>query len=163
MGMCGTFVAVEDEVLQRILNEGEEVEDLLEVLDLERCFEIDIDKSWDAMNYLFCRGNYNQNPPMGDVVPMREKNYLNLDVDCDAFSLTNQEVKEVNQYLQGLSEADIRQMFDFWGMVKEEVYIVSQEDEEEEIFAYVYFYLKELKAFYQKAAVEGKAVVFYIM
>lgn len=80
-----------------------------------------------------------------------------------AFFLTAKQVAEVSRYLQDLTKEEIWQLYDFPAMVKSQVYLTESISDGEEIFDYLYFNLMTLKDFYQQAADEDKAVIFYIM
>lgn len=160
MGMIGTYVAVDNDFLKRVL-EGEQ--ELEAILDEDPYPQMDIDKSWQAMHYLFCRDVYNGTPPAGFVVPMREDRYLDFDADFDAFYLKAEEVEEVCRYLDGLSDEDLKAMYDFPAMVKDEVYIVGEDDDPEDVFEYLTCHLTALKEFYRETVEENHAVIFYIM
>ena len=41
--------------------------------------------------------------------------------------------------------------------------VISEEEDEDEFFQYVYHHFLNLKSFYKSAAQEGKAIIFYIM
>lgn len=162
MGMIGHFLAIDVKKLEPVL-EGE-----LNILDLEEEAEpekepLDIDKSWQAIQYLLCGDIDEGELPMGYVVPMMAENAIECEMDFEAFYLTPKQVREAGDYLQVLSREEIKQMYDFQSMVEDEIYPLTEEDDEDEFYEYIVYHLTELKQFYKRAAQQGHAVIFYIM
>ena len=73
MGMAGNYVAVEDLLLGQIIN-GDK--DIFEI-DPAQCQSLNIDKSWQAIQYLLCKDVDGGELPMCYVVPIRDENELN--------------------------------------------------------------------------------------
>lgn len=158
MGMIGKFMAVDHQDLEEILS-GEE-----SILSLENELVVDIDKAWQAIGYLLCGSLFDtDDAPMCYVVPMMGENVIESEMDFGAFYLTIEQVQEANDYLLTLDEVAIKARYDFEAMVQDEVYPISEEEDKDEFFQYIYHHFLNLKSFYKLAAQESKAVIFYIM
>lgn len=158
MGMIGKFMAVDYQDLEAILS-GEE-----SILSLENELTVDIDKAWQAIGYLVCGSLFDtDDAPMCYVVPMMGENVIESEMDFGAFYLTAEQVREAYDYLLILDEAAIKASYDFEAMVQDEVYPISEEEDKDEFFQYIYHHFLNLKSFYKSAAQEGKAIIFYIM
>ena len=158
MGMIGKFMAVDYQDLEAILS-GEK-----SILSLENELAVDIDKAWQAIGYLVCGSLFDtDDAPMCYVVPMMGENVIESEMDFGAFYLTAEQVREANDYLLALDEEAIKASYDFETMVQDEVYPISEEEDKDEFFQYVYHHFLNLKAFYKLASQQEKAVVFYIM
>lgn len=84
MGMTGTYIAIENFLLSQIIK-GEK--SILEI-DPTQCCPLDVDKSWRAIHYLLCKDIENGKPPMGYVVPIRDDNELDCELEFGAFYYT---------------------------------------------------------------------------
>lgn len=158
MGMIGKFMAVDHQDLEAILS-GEE-----SILSLENELAVDIDKAWQAISYLLCGSLFDtDDAPMCYVVPMMGENVIESEMDFGAFYLTIEQAREANDYLLTLDEVAIKANYDFEAMVQDEVYPISEEEDKDEFFQYIYHHFLNLKSFYKLAAQESKAVIFYIM
>lgn len=159
MGMIGNYIAVDEAKLEAIIKCEEDILDI----DPKDCAVLDIDKSWQAIQYLLFRDIDEGPPPMGYVVPMMTDNAIDCELDFGAFYLTSEQVEEAYDYLNGLDEETIKDMYDFQAMVADEVYPIATDDDEDEFYQYIYSYLMDIKEFYKEAADKGKAVIFYVM
>ena len=108
MGMVGTYIAVENLLLSQIIN-GDK--DILEI-DPAQCQTLNVDKSWQAIQYLLCNDVDGGEPPMGYVVPIRDENELDCEFDFDAFYITAKQVKESSDYLNSLDDNTLMNMYD---------------------------------------------------
>ena len=151
-------MAVDYQDLEAILS-GEK-----SILSLENELTVDIDKAWQAIGYLVCGSLFDtDDAPMCYVVPMMGENVIESEMDFGAFYLTIEQVQEANDYLLTLDEVAIKARYDFEAMVQDEVYPISEEEDKDEFFQYIYHHFLNLKSFYKLAAQESKAVIFYIM
>lgn len=163
MGLIGNYIAVNESFINEVLDET------ISLLDLEEDEEngyIDIDKSWGGLQYVLQQAAESASNHLDLALPMVEEKHLEIEgEDFDAFSLTASEVKEVNELLQNFHEEDFKKHYDLKAMINEEVYPFSKadENEEEEVYDYLSFYLTEIKDFFREAAEKNQAVVFYIM
>lgn len=161
MGMTGSYIAVDDTLLNQIIS-GEE--SLLDFIDSDAYETLDIDKSWHAVHYLLCGEISDGEPPMGYAVPMLNENNIDCEEDfIGAFYLTPRQVEEASGFLNALSDDDLKKMYDFGSMLKDEIYPLTEDDEESEIYEYIYSYLEEIKEYFGRAAEKSLAVIFYIM
>lgn len=162
MGMVGNYVAVADLLLRQIIN-GDK--DIFEI-DPTQHRLLDIDKSWQAIQYLLCKNVDGGEPPMGYVVPIRDENALDCEFDFGAFYITAKQVKEAADYLYSLDDNTLMNMYDFKLMVENKIYPLHGKENEDEgaiFYEYIYSHLSELRKFFAFTAEEGYAIIFYVM
>ncbi|RRD94195.1 DUF1877 family protein [Clostridiales bacterium COT073_COT-073] len=162
MGMIGNYLSIDAKKLESVLDGEVNILDLEEEADPEKEL-FDIDKSWQAIQYLLCQDIDEGESPMGYVVPMMIENGIECEMDFGAFYLTSEQVQETRDYLCALSDDEIKQMYDFQSMVEDEIYPLVEGEDEDEFYEYMFYHLSELKEFYKRAAGQGHAVIFYIM
>lgn len=158
MGMLGNYIAVGEDELKR-LRSGER--DILDINPKDYP-TLDIDKSWQAVHYLLCGDIADGEPPMGYVVPLRDDNFLESEMEFGAFFADAGQVREAVKYLDSLDEDKLNGMFDFSAMLADEVYPIMDESDEDGFFEYLCDYVEKIRNFYMKIAERGDAVVFYV-
>ncbi len=151
MGMCGQYIAIDKVTLKSIQNEEINIYDI--ATDENNC--LDIDKAWDALHFMFSS--------VKDTVVPLEFNYLVEGyTDCYVYCLWADDVADASEYLEGLEENTIKSMFNFQEMCDEDVYPITNGENEEEFFEYIYSNLLGIKAFFKRVAEEGKFIIFYV-
>lgn len=158
MGMLGNYIAVDEEELKRIRSGKEDVFDI----NPEDYPALDIDKSWQAVHYLLCGSIDDGEPPMGYVVPIRDENFIESGMEFGAFFADAEQVREAAEYLDSLGEDELKCMFDFDAMLRDEVYPIMDEDDEDGFFEYLCGYIWKIKKFYKETAERRGAVIFYV-
>ena len=123
---------------------------------------LDIDKSWQAVHYLLCGSIDDGEPPMGYVVPIRDENFIESGMEFGAFFADAEQVREAAEYLDSLGEDELKGMFDFGAMLRDEVYPIMDEDDEDGFFEYLCGYIWKIKKFYKETAERRGAVIFYV-
>lgn len=158
MGMLGNYIAVDEEELKRIRS-GE-----IDIFDMnpEDYRTLDIDKSWQAVHYLLCGDIDDGEPPMGYVVPIRDENFIESGMEFGAFFADAEQVREAAEYLDSLGGDELKGMFDFGAMLRDEVYPIMDEDDEDGFFEYLCGYIGKIKKFYKETAKRRGAVIFYV-
>ena len=157
MGLLGSYTAIENSMLNQILN-GEESD-----TGFEKCQYLDIDKSWQLIHLLLCKNTENGKPPMGYVVPMSDENELDFGYsDARIFYLTKQQVKEASDYLNSLSDDTLKNMYDFKEMQENGVYPIDKNEPDTGLDEYIYFYLAEVREFFQQTAEKEYAIIFSV-
>jgi len=151
MGLRGNYVAFENSLLNQIINGDKDIFDI----DPTQCLCLDVDKSWQAIQYLLCEGG---ELPNGYVVPIRDENELNCTFDFGAFYLTAKQVKEASDYLNSLDDNTLMHMYDFKLMKEKE-----STNEADIFYEYIYSYLKKLKKYFELIAEKEYAIIFYVM
>lgn len=159
MGMIGNYMAIDDLLLNQIIECEKEILDI----DLNQCPTLNIDKTWQAIHYLLCKTVHDGKPPAGYVVPMIVDNSIDCELDFGAFYITSRQVKEASDFLNSLNDDDLKKMYDFKSMLKDEVYPLVENDEETEFYEYIYFYLAELRKYFKQTAEKKYAVIFYVI
>ncbi len=151
MGMCGQYIAIDKEVLKRLENEEIGIYDI----DIDESNSIDIDKSWDALHFMFKN-------KMETVVPL-DFNYLIEEyTESYVYHLMSYEVSETYEYLEGIDENGVKTMFNFLDMCDEEVYPITDGENEHDFFEYIYSNFVQIKEFFKRVAEEGKLIIFYV-
>ena len=158
MGMLGNYIAVDEEELKRIRSGKEDVFDI----NPEDYPALDIDKSWQAVHYLLCGSIDDGEPPMEYVVPIRDENFIESGMEFGAFFADAGQVREAVEYLDSLGEDELKCMFDFDAMLRDEVYPIMDEDDEDGFFEYLCGYIGKIKKFYKETAERRSAVIFYV-
>ena len=129
-------------------------------------YRLDLDKSWDALNYLLTGHTLDTieeaEPPLSDIIFSGQI----LDDDQDmgygpAQFLQPQQVKIIYRALTGIAVSDIREKYDAGVMNEKNVYPASWKDNTEDK-NYITDSFEDLKAFYEDAAAEGQAVISYL-
>ena len=157
MGMLGSYTAIENSMLNQILN-GEESD-----TGFEKCQYLDIDKSWQLIHFLLCKNTENGKPPMGYVVPMSDENELDFGYsDARIFYLTKQQVKEASDYLNSLSDDTLKNMYDFKEMQENGVYPIDKNEPDTGLYEYIYFYLTAVRKFFLQTAEKEYAIIFSV-
>ncbi len=160
MGMLGHYTAVDNEIIRR-LTEGQELLEDLEI-ELENEDQLDIDKSWQGIHYLLCGSIDDGAPPLGYVVPMLDEQNIEFE-PFGAFYLHPAQVAEASQAISGLTEERAKELYAFDKMVEDAVYPIVEGEDGAAFFDYIWTYLREIKQFYTQASAEGKGLIFYIM
>lgn len=161
MGMIGTYVAIDGEELQLLIDGEEDIMDI----DPDDYDTLNIDKSWMAIHFLLCGKTEGGKPPMGYVVPMREKNELDCYMEYGAFYCTPKQVREASDYLSSLDDDEIRKKYDYKKMQKKGVYPLFGDDDgedAEEFYEYVHDNLVALRDFLKQTAEKDYGVVFAV-
>jgi hypothetical protein len=153
MGMIGRYIAVSPDALQAIKSQE------LSIHDIEA--GLDIDKSWQALHYVLCGELADGEPPLGYVVPMAG-NYIGHLSDVEAFVLNPEQIEEALAAVEQITAAELKEQYDFGELVKEGIYPVTEEDDPEEFFDYIYSNFVSIREFYARIAAEGQSIVFYI-
>ena len=160
MGITGTYIAIENFLLSQIIN-GEK--SILE-LDPTQYQSLNIDKSWQAIQYLLCKDIENGKPPMGYVVPIRDDNELDCELDFEAFYITAQQVKEATNFLNSLDDTVLENIYDFKSMQENAVYPLHGNKNEMDtgfFYEYIYSYLIKLREYFNQTAEKGYAIILY--
>ncbi len=159
MSMIGYFLSVDDKTLTAIQNGEEPIPE-----NAKAGFEtLDIDKTWHSIHYLLCKRADEGEPPMGYVVPLRASNAINCEMEYGAFYLTATQVQAACDYLCTLDDDTVKQMYNFQDMVKNNIYPIIPNENENDFYEYMSSYLFELKDFYKRTAQKKQAVIFCIV
>ncbi len=151
MGMCGQYIAIDKDVLKRIKNEEINIYDI----DTDDSNSLDIDKSWDAIHFMF--RNH-----MDRVVPLEFTYLVEEYTDCYVYALWSDDVTEVSEYLEGIGENEAKALFNFTEMCEEDVYPITEGETEEDFFSYIYSNFIGIKDFFKRVSEEGKFIIFYV-
>lgn len=101
---------------------------------------------------------------MGYVVPIRNDNELDCELDFEAFYITAQQVKEAANFLNSLDDKALENMYDFKSMQENMVYPLHGNENEVDtgsFYEYIYSYLIELREYFNQTAEKGYAIILY--
>jgi len=156
MGMYGSYISLEKKELEKLLNCNKDFDDI------ESVEILDIDKSWQAIQYLLGGDICEIEGPLGYVVPMLVENTIDCDSEFGVFYITTEQIKEAYDALFPLTKEDLLEKYNFSEMLEDEVYPIVEDEDEKEFFDYIYSYLLEIKEFYKKTIEKELAILFYI-
>ncbi|WP_366292321.1 DUF1877 family protein [Paenibacillus sp. AN1007] len=154
MGMSGRYVVVDEELVQSIQS-GE-----VSVLDCQ--VDLDIDKTWQMLQFTLNGSLLDGEPPLGYVVPLASQQYLGNYSDMDLFLLDHKQVLEAYMALEQLTPDDIRARFSLQRMLAEGVYPVMEGWDEEEVLQEIVQTLDLVQALFQVTVENGNSIIFYV-
>ncbi|QLG37788.1 MULTISPECIES: YfbM family protein [unclassified Paenibacillus] len=154
MGMSGRYLVVTKELVESIKSGEVSVHDC--------SVELDIDKTWQMLQFTLTGEVVEGQPPLGYVVPLSGEQYLGNYSDMDLFLLNNEQVLEAYIALEQLTPEELKKRFSLEQMVAEGVYPVMEDWDAEETFDEIVQTLNDVQALYQATAASGNGIVFYI-
>ena len=169
MSMIGNYVMTDEQTIRKIESGDLLAEDVLLGENEESFLQqsgLCIDKAWHAIHFTLTGEIGYSDKPLGKAVMHTQ--FLGCEEDMFGESplmyLTPSQVKETNTVLQSVLEEDFKAEFDVSAMLKEGVYPVTEEDNEEpEIFLeFCMQYFPSLKEFFAKAADKDRCVIFFV-
>lgn len=171
MSMIGNFYMLEQHIVEDIqAGKLSLAEDILyneeKEPDGEDC--LDIDKTWHAIHFILTGQAGKTEEATGENTVLSKLIFSgNLLTDEDvgygpAMLITQAEVKEIAKEIQGISRELLYKSFDLSTMLKNGVYPMINDEDEDGFFEYVWQYFEEIQRFFRVAAQENKCVIFYI-
>ena len=154
MGMSGRYVVVTDELLNSIQSGEVSVHDCQ--------VDLDIDKTWQMLQFTLNGNLLDGEPPLGYVVPLASQQYLGNYSDMDLFLINNKQVLEAYMALEQLTPEDVRARFSLDKMLAEGVYPVMEGWEEEEIFQEIVQTIDTIQALFQVTVENGNGIILYV-
>jgi len=181
MSMIGNYFRTDENTVRKIKNGELSLSELVyENDDLDESLLIDIDKSWHAIDFTLLgnvrekkskfasllRGSKNDKEQPENILSKVVLNG-NLVNDEDmgygpAMLVSSKDVHLVNEAIKNIGREQFRKMFSMSRMVKEKIYPVMKDENEDEFFEYVFPYFEAVKEFYEKADKEKQCVLFFI-
>ena len=166
MSMIGNYYMTDTETVEKIRKGELSAEDFIynenDEIDEEK--SLDIDKAWHAIHFTLT-GEIDE----GDDDSILSKTVLggNCVNDEDigygpAMEITSDEVREINAALSSIPQEDFRAKFNVKEMIENDIYPVTDDEDEDEFFEYVWIHFEALKEFYSKASENGCCLLFYI-
>ncbi|WP_208642738.1 YfbM family protein [Paenibacillus taichungensis] len=152
--MSGRYLVVTKELIESIKSGEVSVHDC--------SIELDIDKTWQMLQFTLTGEVVEGQPPLGYVVPLSGEQYLGNYSDMDLFFLTNEQVLEAYMALEQLTPEELKKRFSLEQMAAEGVYPVMEDWDAEETFQEIVQTLNDVQALYQATAASGNGIVFYI-
>ena len=169
MSMIGNFFRTDNKTVQEIQKGELFLFDL--VYDENGIIDDDsiltIDKAWHAIHFALSGVVWDcdsTNDPLSKVVV--SGNFVN-DEDMGygpAMFVTDKEVYDINSSLKMISKDWFRAKFSVSDMLANEIYSVAEDEDadEDEFFDYIYSYLEQVIAFFEKAANNNQYILFFI-
>lgn len=126
---------------------------------------LDLDKTWDGIDFLFQNGNRKTNP---NSAFFGTKNPLYLEEEFGygpVMLIPVSEVVRISEQLERISDEDFskRCATHHAALLEQEVYPFSANETLEEVESYVTPYFKKLKKVFAGAAAAGDLVMFWVM
>lgn len=130
------------------------------LLDQSNCMEVDLEKAWHALHFLFTGTSEGGDPPACYLM----SGGLGLSTgDTDAHALSPQQVEEFRKYVHGISEEELRRRYDPKRMTALHIYPdVIWERDGDDALDYVLEYHQKLWAFLRDAAEEEQGCVMWL-
>ena len=163
MSMIGNYRRVSESELSTICAKADSISDFLysEVNKRSESAHLDIDKSWHAIHFLLNDSQWEGTYPLVCVV-MGGECIGEEDVGYGpARYLTSQQVKEVANAMDQITERQLLDKFDAELMNREEIYPQGWCDSQEER-DYIGQYYSSLGKFFRSAADAGDAMIVYL-
>ncbi|WP_272038326.1 DUF1877 family protein [Paenibacillus sp. JJ-100] len=152
--MSGRYLVVTEALIESIKS-GE-----ISVHDCQ--VDLDIDKTWQMLQFTLNGNLLDGEPPLGYVVPLASEQYLGRYDDMDLFLLSHEQVLEAYMALEQLTPEDVRARFSLENMLAEGVYPVMEGWDEEVIFQEIMQTIDMIQALFQVTVENGKGIVFYV-
>ncbi|WP_245583162.1 YfbM family protein [Paenibacillus daejeonensis] len=156
--MIGIYTAISRDESQQ-LADGQLLPDDMELYEREN--QLDIDKAWQALGYVLTGKLGGGEGPISYAVPMHGERLLDYG-DYGAFYLLPEQVAEASAALAQVTKDDFQERFALNNPVKEQVYPVMDDEDEDEFLSYIYDYFTQLTAYYRQAAENRQGILFYI-
>jgi hypothetical protein len=166
MGMVGNYLRVSKEEFEEYMQESSKLEDRVYSEDnLEDKNLMDVDKAWEGIFFLLTGASLSNiedaKEPLSLIL-----NATELDPEQDmgygpALYNTVEQVKAISAEMNKISEEDLKKKFHPEKMMELQIYPNVWDRGEEEL-EYLIDYYDILKEFYNTAAKEQQAVVFFI-
>lgn len=160
MGMTGNYFRTDESTVDEIRRGECELADVVESDDEH---VLDVDRAWHAIQFTLTGAPFGGDPD--NVFSRLVLGGNTLFDDDDEFSarlIAPGDVKELAAALEDLTWEDVRGRFSVSDMLDQDIYPVTEEENEEEFFEYVWSYLTDMKTFFIDAADEDQAVIFYM-
>ena len=160
MAMTGNYFRTDEYTVDEI-RRG--VLDLADVVDADEDHVLDVDRAWHAIQFTLNGAASGGDPD--NVFSRLVLSGNTLFDDDDEFAarlIAPGDVKELAAALEDLTWEDVRGRFSVSDMLDQNIYPVTEEENEDEFFDYVWSYLSDIKDFFDDAAAEGQAVIFYM-
>jgi len=154
MGMSGRYLVVTKELVESIKSGEISVHDC--------AVDLDIDKTWQMLQFTLNGNLVEGKPPLGYVVPLAGEQYLGNYSDMDLFLLSNEQVLEAYMALEQLAPEELKQRYSLDQMIAEGVYPVMEDWDAEETFQEIVQTVDDIQALFQATAASGNGIVFYV-
>ena len=126
--------------------------------------QIDVDKAWHGLHFLFTGSDWEGPFPEGFLVSCG-KEVGDVDVGYGpAKSFTPEEVKEISDFLENLDDSELKSRLDPKKMNEMKIYpsVWNDESDIEEEWEYAKYSLDAVKQFIKEASQRGLALLVYI-
>ena len=160
MGMTGNYFRTDESTVDEI-RRG--VLELADVVDADEDHVLDVDRAWHAIQFtLTGAASGGDSDNVFSRLVLSGNTLFDDDDEFSARLIAPGDVKELAAALEDLTWEDVRGRFNVSDMLDQDIYPVTEEENEEEFFDYVWSYLSDMKDFFDDAAAEDQAVIFYM-
>lgn len=163
MGMCGYYLALEAETVEKIKNN--ELNPFEFFYGGEKYNEentLDIDKTWHALFYLLSELS-DEDENLIYAVPMCDEYAFNLDSDIPEFWIDTLKVAKAAEAVNKVTREKLLENYNIENMIEFNIYPLVDGENEDEFFEYIYSYFINIQKFLSKAARENKEIIFCIV
>lgn len=150
---------IEDDFNKKIKQSVHMIKQKPETKDIDTGEEMDLDKAWHGIHYLLTGKPGVAEPPLGDAIMGGVEIGEDTGYGKPRF-LEPQQVKAVADALSKISPDELLQCYDKDELNKEEIYGVGYDEKQDR--DYLSNAYREMVDFYQKAALNGRAMLFYL-
>ena len=160
MAMTGNYFRTDERIVDEIRRGARELADVVEA---DEDHVLDVDRAWHAIQFTLNGAASGGDPD--NVFSRLVLSGNTLFDDDDEFAarfIAPGDVKELAAALEDLTWEDVRGRFSVSEMLDQNIYPVTEEENEDEFFDYVWSYLTDMKTFFSDAADEDQAVIFYM-
>jgi hypothetical protein len=162
--MIGNLRRVSDAQLAELFANPDVVEDFLYASDEPSPDELDIEKTWHGLHYLFAGDAWGGDPPLNFLVS-GGREIGDIDVGYGpARGFTSAEVAEIAAALDPITPDDLRSRFDPQGMMAAQIYpeIWDRDPAADDTIGYLVEYFEMLKPFVGATRDDGRGLVVYL-
>lgn len=154
MGMSGRYLVVTKELVESIKSGEISVHDC--------AVDLDIDKTWQMLQFTLNGNLVEGEPPLGYVVPLAGEQYVGNYSDMYLFLLSNEQVLEAYMALEQLTPEELKERYNLDQMIAEGVYPVMEDWDAEETFQEIVQTVDDIQALFQATAASGNGIIFYV-
>ena len=152
MGMSGNYFRTDESTVENIRRGAVALSDI-----------IDIDKAWHALHFTLAGNAYGgDDDNILSRLVLSGNMLMEGDEEFSPMLISASDVKAMVPALAALTREDFRERFDVEQMLENDIYPVTEDDDEEDFFDYVWDAVEELREFFEEAAKEDQAVIFYM-
>lgn len=162
MGMSGNYFRTDESTVEDIRRGAAALSDII-CDKAQKDNIVDIDKAWHALHFTLTGNAYGgDDDNILSRLVLSGNMLMEGDEEFSPMLISASDVKAMVPALAALTREDFRERFDVEQMLENDIYPVTEDDDEEDFFDYVWDAVEELREFFEEAAKEDQAVIFYM-